>query len=249
MVKKLGQNFLVNKKIAEREVALAKVSSDDVVLEIGPGKGILTNLLAEQAKKVICIEIDDSLVRFLESNVPDNVVLVNDDVLDVDFKSLPSFNKIVSNLPYQISSPVTFKFLDHGFDVGVFIYQKEFAERLVAKPGSKNYSRLSVNVFYKSVCETIQNVSKGCFFPVPKVDSSIIRIFPRENPPFLVEDEDFFFGLVKNLFSYRRKKIGTILKKIYGVKDLECLPFVSYRVENLSAEDIGRLSDKLIRVL
>jgi 16S rRNA (adenine1518-N6/adenine1519-N6)-dimethyltransferase len=246
MIKKLGQNFLVNKKIAEKEVSLADVNSNDVVLEVGPGKGVLTNLLAEKAKKVICIEIDIYLVSFLKKMVSDNVLLINKDVLDVDFNNIPCFNKIVSNLPYQISSPVTFKFLDFGFDLGVFIYQKEFAERLVAKPGSKNYSRLSVSVYYKSFCEIIQTVSKGCFYPVPRVDSSIVRMIPRDKPPFLVKDEQFFFNLVRNLFNYRRKKIGRILKNVYGLKDLDDLPFVDKRVERLSPERIGLLSDNLL---
>ncbi len=243
MIKKLGQNFLVNKKIAEKEVSLADISSDDVVLEVGPGKGVLTNILAEKADKVICVEIDSNLVSFLEDVVSDNVFLINKDILDVDLNDIPFFNKIVSNLPYQISSPVTFKFLDFGFDLGVFIYQKEFAERLVAGPCSKNYSRLSVNVYYRSVCEIVQTVSKGCFFPVPRVDSSIVRMIPRDKPPFEVKDEQFFFNLVRNLFNYRRKKIGRILKNVYGLKDLEDLPFVDKRVESLAAEEIGMLSD------
>lgn len=249
MVKKLGQNFLINKKIAEKEVSLADIGSDDVVLEIGPGKGVLTNFLAKKAKKVVCIEIDTSLVKLLKSIVPDNVILINDDVLDVDFNNLSAFNKIVSNLPYQISSPVTFKFLEHGFEIGVFIYQKEFAERMVAKPGSKSYSRLSVNVYYHSECELIQTVSKGCFFPVPKVDSSIIRIFPRKTPPFNLNDKAFFFELVRNLFNHRRKKIGSVLKNVYNVNDVSDFPFVDKRVERVSPEDIGRLSNLLKSML
>lgn len=249
MIKKLGQNFLVNRNIAEKEVKLADINSNDVVLEVGPGKGILTTILAERAKEVICIEIDNNLISYLEKILPKNVILINKDVLEVDFKNLPFFNKIVSNLPYQISSPVTFKFLEHGFDLGVFIYQKEFAERMTAKKGSKNYSRLSVHIYYKSFCEIIQTVSKKCFYPVPQVDSSIVRMIPRKSPPFEIKNEEFFFNLVRNLFNNRRKKISSILKNKYKIKDFPSLPYVDLRVENLSGEEIGKLNNVLFDFL
>jgi len=244
MPAKLGQNFLIDKNVAQREVENSKITKDDIVLEIGPGKGVLTNLLAEKAKKVIAIEIDKKLVDNLE--LPDNVVLINDDAVKIDFKTLPRFNKIVSNLPFQISSPITFKILDYDFDLAILIYQKEFAYRMIAKPGNKNYSRLSVNVYYKAKCEMIEIVPKNCFNPKPKVDSAVIKLIPRTSPAFSVSDEKFFFDLTKILFNHRRKKIKTILKNNYSF-DLKKIPFLNNRVEELIPEDIGNLSNILYR--
>jgi len=242
MATKLGQNFLIDNNVAKREVEQAGITSDDIVLEIGPGNGILTNLLAEKAKKVIAIEIDKELFNNLD--VPNNVELINADALKVDFDKLV-FNKIVSNLPFQISSPVTFKFLECNFDLAVLIYQKEFADRMIAKPGSKNYSRLSVNVYYRAECEMLNVVSKNCFKPQPKVDSAVIRLIPRLYPAFSVIDENFFFGLTTKLFNHRRKKIKTTLKE-YDI-ELSDLPYLDMRVEELNPEQIGKLSDVLFK--
>ena len=245
MATKLGQNFLIDNNVAKREVEQAGITSDDVVLEIGPGNGILTNLLAEKAKKVTAIEIDKDLFNRLD--VPSNVELINADALKVDFKDL-GFNKIVSNLPFQISSPVTFKFLECNFDLAVLIYQKEFADRMIAKPKSKNYSRLSVNVYYRAECEMLNVVSKTCFRPQPKVDSATIRLTPRKSLAFSVLDEKIFFTLVKNLFNHRRKKIKTTLKEHYKI-EIDNLPYLNNRVEELTPEQIGKLSDVLFKRL
>lgn len=244
MATKLGQNFLIDKKVAQREVDQADINSEDIVLEIGPGRGILTKLLADKAKKVISIEIDRDLVKKLR--LPDNVELINADALKVDFSEL-GFNKIVSNLPFQISSPITFKFLECSFDLALLIYQKEFADRIIADPGNKNYSRLSVNVYYKGRCELLETIPKTCFRPQPKVDSALIRLVPRSSPAFFVVDEEFFFKLVKHLFSHRRKKIKTTLKEYYNV-NLENVPYLDKRIEELSPEDIGKLSNELFKL-
>ena len=245
MSTKLGQNFLIDKNVAQREVENANITQDDVVLEIGPGRGILTNLLAEKAKKVIAIEIDKKLVDTLD--LPENVELINEDALKVDFKKLPRFNKIVSNLPFQISSPITFKILEYDFDLALLIYQKEFADRMVAKPGSKNYSRLSVNVYYKAECEKLEIVPKTCFQPQPKVDSAVIKLVPRRSPAFSVADERFFFDLTKNLFNHRRKKIKTILNRYYKFK-VDNASYINNRVEELAPEEIGKLSNILFEL-
>ena len=246
MKKNLGQNFLVDKNIAEIEVKEANIKKTDTVLEIGPGHGIITKLLSEKAKKVIAIEIDENLINNLRKIIPGNVELIHEDALNVDFETLPKFDKIVSNLPYQISSPITFKFLGYNFKLAILIYQKEFAERLVANPGSKNYSRLSVGIYYKSTCEIIRTVPKTCFKPQPKIDSSMMKIVPRKIPPFSVIDEKFFFDLTKNLFNYRRKKIKRILNNLYDL-DLRNVPYLENRVEELSPLEIGLLSDTLYR--
>ncbi|HDQ15744.1 MAG TPA: ribosomal RNA small subunit methyltransferase A [Bacteroidetes bacterium] len=240
MKSKLGQNFLIDESVAEREVRYANIVKNDVVLEIGPGKGILTKKLAEKAKKVIAIEIDKKLFDSLEKQMPDNVELIHDDALEIDFEDLLKFNKIVANLPFQISSPITFKILDYDFELAVLIYQKEFADRLIAKPRSKDYSRLTVNTYYKANCELLEIIPSNCFEPQPKVDSSIIKMIKRKKHPFSVLNEESFFRLVKILFNNRRKKIKNILKT-----DIENVPFLNNRVEELSPCQIGELSNHL----
>ena len=245
--RKIGQNFLIDRRVAKREVEYANIKKDDVVLEIGPGKGIITKLLAEKAQKVIAIEIDENLVRELKGSLPDNVLLISGDALKVDFKTLPKFNKIVSNLPYHISSPITFKLLDCDFTLAVLIYQKEFAERMVAKPGSKDYSRLSVGVYYRSICEIMETIPKTCFYPQPKVDSCVVRLFPRVSPPFSVLDETFFFDLTRELFNHRRKRIKTTIREVYGI-EIENIPYQNMRVEKILPEQIGELSNFLFEL-
>jgi 16S rRNA (adenine1518-N6/adenine1519-N6)-dimethyltransferase len=247
MKAKLGQNFLINKKIAEKEVEYASINEQDIVLEIGPGEGVLTNLLASKAKKVIAVEIDKILVDNLKGNLPENVELINKDILKIDLKNFPKFNKVVSNLPFKISSPFTFKLLRYDFNLAILIYQKEFADRMVAKPKTENYSRLSVNVYYKAFCEKLEMVPKSCFSPQPKVDSCIIKLIPRKTPAFDVVDEKFFFDLTRNLFNFRRKKIGTVLKALYNVKYKD-LPFIDKRIEELKPEQIGALSNYLYKI-
>jgi len=243
---KIGQNFLIDKKVAERELEYASIEKNDVVLEIGPGKGIITKLLSEKAQKVIAIEIDEKLVSELKEFLPDNVLLINGDALKIDFDLLPKFNKIVSNLPFHISSPITFKLLDFDFSLAVLIYQKEFAERMVAKSGSKDYSRISVGVYYRSTCEIMETVHRSLFIPQPKIDSCVIRLQPRSSPPFFVLDEKFFFNLTRELFNHRRKKIKNTIKKVYKI-EYEDIPFQSRRVEEISPEQIGELSDFLFK--
>jgi 16S rRNA (adenine1518-N6/adenine1519-N6)-dimethyltransferase len=245
---KKGQNFLVNIDVAKREVEYAGINKNDIVLEIGPGKGIITKLLSDKAKKVIAIEIDKKLVDELESNIASNVEIINDDALKVDFNSISNFNKIVSNLPYQISSPITFKFLNYDFELAVLIYQKEFAERMLAKIGSKDYSRLTVGVDYKAKCEFLEKIPKNFFSPQPKIDSYMVKLSPREKPKFNVIDEDFFFDVTRELFNQRRKKIKNIVKKRWNVL-IEDELFGNKRVEELKPEQIGRLSDYIFKRL
>jgi 16S rRNA (adenine1518-N6/adenine1519-N6)-dimethyltransferase len=192
---------------------------------------------------VIAIEIDQRLVGQLKLGLPDNVTLLTGDVLAVDFQTLPRFTKIVSNLPFEISSPLTFKLIDHSFLKAVLIYQKDFAERLVAPPGTKDYSRLTVGVYYKARCQILEDVPRTCFHPVPRVDTCIVELIPRKNPAFPVADEPFFFEFTKQLFTHRRKKIRFTIKTLYG--DYEQLPYLDQRVEELTPEQIGELSNLL----
>lgn len=240
---RFGQHFLIDLSVARREVGYAMLTNDDVVLEIGPGQGVITRLLAQKAKQVIAIEIDQRLVDKLKTTLPENVTLISGDALSVDFQTLPRFTKIVSNLPFEISSPITFKFLESSFSRAILIYQKDFAERLVAIPGKKEYSRLTVGVSYKAQCRILQDVPRTSFSPTPKVDSSIVELIPRKKPLFNVEDERFFFELTKQLFNHRRKKIRYTIKALYG--DIEQLPYLDQRVEALTPKQIGELSNVL----
>ena len=246
--KHLGQHFLINKSVAQREIEYAQICSDDIVLEIGPGRGVLTLLLAEQAKQVISIELDKRLVDYLNNIVPDNVLIYHADAVKFDFDTIPSFSRVVSNLPYQISSPITFKLLDLNFKKAVLIYQKEFADRMVASPGGSDYSRLSVGVYFKALCSIVEAIPPNCFHPRPLVDSAMVELIPRDRPPFTVEDEDFFFEVVRLLFNHRRKKIRTILSKQYRISTDEIL-FGDSRVETLSPEQIGMISDSVYRLI
>ena len=240
---RFGQHFLIDLSVANREVGYAELTKDDIVLEIGPGQGVITRLLAQKAKQVIAIEIDQRLVNKLKTTLPENVTLIFGDALSVDFQTLPRFTKIVSNLPFEISSPITFKFLESSFSRAILIYQKDFAERLVAIPGKKEYSRLTVGISYKAQCRILQDVPRTSFSPTPKVDSSIVELIPRKKPLFIVEDERFFFELTKQLFNHRRKKIRYTIKALYG--DLEQLPYLDQRIETLTPKQIGELSNVL----
>ena len=242
-----GQNFLIDNEVARREVAYAELCNQDVVLEVGPGKGILTRLLAKKAKQVIAIEIDTQLIMQLQETLPPNVLLIAGDAVDVDFQDLPVFNKIVSNLPFQISSPITFKFLSVPFSKAILIFQKDFANRLIASPGTKDYSRLTVGVSYKASCRIVEEVPRSCFDPIPQIDASIVELIPHPQPRFSVANESFFFELTKHLFTHRRKKIRFTIKKIYDT--IPELPYLDLRVDQLTPEQIGELSTQLFHIL
>jgi 16S rRNA (adenine1518-N6/adenine1519-N6)-dimethyltransferase len=243
--KKLGQIFLIDEEVAKKEIQYCNISKKDIVLEIGPGKGILTKILAKKAKEVIAIEIDKKLyTHLINSLLYNNILFINDDFLKINLNNIPKFNKIVSNLPFQISLPITIKLLKYDFDKAVLIYQKEFAERMVAKAGNKKYSRLSVLIYYYSYCYILENISKTKFSPIPKIDCSIVKLMPRKTSPFYLKNESFFFDLTKNLFKYRRKKIQNNLKKQYKF-NLNTIPFKNNRIEELSPEKIGELSNIL----
>ncbi len=239
MKKKLGQVFLRDKNIVNIIINESNLNENDTVLEIGPGNGVLTRELLGSGAKVIAIEKSSEFYDLLETlfrNEIDNgkLTLIHGDALKIDF---PYFNKVVSNIPYNISSPITFKLLNYKFDLAIIMYQKEFAERIVAKPGNKNYSRLSVAVYYYADAQIVRRVPKTCFYPVPKVDSAIVKLIPHKK--FQVSDEEKFFNLLKILFSQRRKMIRNILK-------MEDIPYGDKRVEELSPEKIAELAEFLI---
>lgn len=243
--KNLGQHILIDSSVIERQIEAAALTKNDTVLEIGAGIGTLTAHIAERAKKVIAIEADIGMCNALSDimSLHSNVEIVHGDALKIDF---PKFNKIVSNLPYNISSEITFKILEYDFDSAVLMYQKEFAERMVARTG-KNYSRLSVNVYYRADCRIIFDVPKTAFYPQPDVDSAVVLLKQLKKPRFHVQDEKIFQTVTEHLFQHRRKKIRTSLKMRWAqaLNDYRLKDFLDKRVEELTPEDIGRISDIL----
>jgi len=248
--KRLGQHFLIDDRIARRQVEFAGIKRSETVLEIGPGLGALTRLLLRKTENVVTVEKNRRFCRYLEDELP-SLRIIEGDAVKVD---LPQFDVVVANLPYQISSPMTFKLLERKFDRAILMFQKEFAERMVAGRGEEGYSRLSVQVYYKSEAEIVEGVPRSAFYPQPEVESAVVSLKPR-SPPFKVADEALFSHLVDKLFQHRRKTIengislswrdfGDSLEKVK--KTVRRTGFSRKRVEELSPEEIGELSDALV---
>jgi len=254
--KRLGQNFVVNTDLLQRMISYASITKDDVVLEVGAGLGFLTQLLSRGCKRVIAVEVDPRLVKILSEQLYglENVDLMEGDILGL---SVPSFNKVVSTPPYSISSPLLFWLLERKFDCAVLTFQKEFAERLAASVGSKEYGRLTVTTYYRGEVELLDHVPRKMFYPPPDVDSMVVRVRPRE-PPFQVEDEETFLELVQTLFTQRNKKVRNAIlpflhkRGIKGGKALELadsLPFHDERVRGLAPEDFGTLANEILHLV
>lgn len=236
--KEKGQNFLTDGSVADRQVGHADISEGDRILEVGPGFGILTERLVGTGE-LTCIELDDKLAEYIGDKFGDRVRLIHGDAVKVKW---PEFDIFVSNLPYSVSTPIIFKLLEHDFRKAVVMVQKEFADRMAAEPNTKDYSRLTVGIYYRADCEILEKVPASKFNPRPKVDSAVVSLTPRP-PPFEVLDEKLFFKIVNLCFGQRRKKIGTSLKKA-GIIDKDAeLPYLDERIENLTPEQIGELTN------
>ncbi len=221
--KNFGQNFLTDEVVLERIVAAAGVETGDLVLEVGPGLGTVTQALAERAGKVVAVEIDRDLVAALSVILSpcSNVTVVEGDILAVDLAALLQEadpegrwqRKMVGNLPYYITTPIIFRLIESnlGFRVLVVMVQKEVAERITAAPGGKEYGALSVAVQYRAVPEVVTVVPRTAFMPSPQVDSAVLRLTVRERPPVEVNDEATFFRVVRAAFGHRRKTISNAL--------------------------------------
>ncbi len=221
--KRLGQNFLVDKKALAKVVTAANIQKDDVILEIGPGTGLLTKELALRAKKVVAIEKDRGMVDILGKTLKDykNAEIIQGDILRLDPSpyTLTPY-KLVANIPYYITSPIIRMFLEvkHQPQFMVLMVQKEVARRICAKP--PNMSILAVSVQFYAKAEIVSYVPKGCFWPVPNVDSAIIKITPHEKPDVGRRGADVFFRVVKAGFLHPRKQLaGNLAQGLKKDKD------------------------------
>ncbi len=254
--KRLGQNFLLNRNIAEQIVSSISPGPSDTILEPGPDHGTLTRLLIEKAGRVIAVEKDSRLVSELRDtfrNQP-NLTIVEGDVLKMG-DSLPVFNKLASTPPYYISSKLTLLLTQKKFDVAAIVFQKEFGERLLAEPGTTDYGRLTVMARRKIDVEKIRDISRIMFSPRPKVDSTLLRLTPKR---WIAElDEVLFEELVRGIFTQRRRLLKSALSHFlalkYGremAKDLLArLSLPDARVYQLSIAQLENLSLQLWRIV
>ncbi len=225
LTKSLGQNFLTDENVVARIVDTAEVTSDDLVMEIGPGIGSMTGELAKRAGKVVAVEIDRHLIPALKENLKEfsNLEIINEDIMKVNVKDITVNEqnmtmKVAANLPYYITTPIIMKLLEEENDLElmVFMVQKEVAQRMVAKPGGKDYGALSVAVQYYAQPERVFDVPPHCFVPQPEVDSTIVKLKKNKTPPVNLKDKDIFFKVVKASFGQRRKTLLNALTNFGG---------------------------------
>lgn len=266
--KSLGQNFLIDPNILRNIMSYARLTKETGVIEIGPGIGALTEHLARTSKIVVAFEIDQRLLPILEDTLSpyDNIHILNEDILKADLSTLidEQFHDVedvmvVANLPYYVTTPILLKLLEERLPIRgiVVMLQKEVADRIVAQPGTKEYGSLSIAIQYYTEAETVMTVPPTVFMPQPNVESSVIRLTTREKPAVDVQDEQFFFQVVKMSFAQRRK---TILNNLTnglpnGKKQKEFIREALEqahidplrRGETLTIEEFGALSDALIQ--
>lgn len=262
--KKYGQNFLIDTSVLERIVEAAGIGEQDCVLEIGPGIGTMTQYLAERAGKVVAVEIDKALIPILgETLAPyGNVIVLQGDILKTDIRELAETYhggrplKVVANLPYYITTPIVMGLLERDVPVEsvTVMVQKEVAERMQAKPGTKDYGALSLAVQYHAAPKIVANVPPNCFMPRPNVGSAVVKLERFARPPVEVEDEAFLFAVIRAAFGKRRKMLVNALAGMEGkefskedvTKALERAGIsVQIRGEKLSLPEFAKLSDIL----
>lgn len=255
--KKFGQNFLIDAHVLDKIIAAAQIGPEDTVLEIGPGIGTMTQAIAENAKKVIAVEIDDNLIPILKENLKeyDNVEIINDDVMKVDI-ALLGVNKVVANLPYYITTPIIMGLLESRvpLDSITVMVQKEVADRMKSKPGTKDYGALSLAVQFYAEPYLVANVPQNCFMPRPNVGSAVIRLTLHKDAPVNVDDEKLMFRIIRAAFNQRRKTLQNCLShfeelhyekgKVAGVLR-EMNLNESIRGEALSLEQYAEFANKI----
>ena len=241
--KMLGQNFLIDSNISKRIVDSAEISEGEKILEIGPGRGALTELLSSKGN-LIAIEKDKWLAVVLKQKFKENVEIIEGDILKWD---VPPIDVIVANLPYSISSPILFRLFNYEWTRAVLMFQEEFANRLVAKPGSKIYGRLSVMANHFVDTKKLFKVSKTAFQPQPKIHSQVVKLVRRE-PDYALDDFDTFEKVVKSIFTHRRKKVRNCIKLTFPNLVLDNLNYMDLRAEILTPSEIAELSNSIFQL-
>ena len=262
--KKFGQNFLIDDHVLTKIIDGANVTSDDFVLEIGPGIGTMTQYLAERARRVLAVEIDTKLLPILEETLApyDNVTVLNNDILKVDINQIAKeYNegrpiKVVANLPYYITTPIIMGLFESGVPIDniTVMVQKEVADRMQVGPGTKEYGALSLAVQYYAKPYIIANVPPNCFIPRPNVGSAVIRLTRHQEPPVTVKDEALMFRIIRASFNQRRKTLQNGLNNaadlsfnkeqiVSAIESIGLKPAV--RGEALTLEQFAKLSDAL----
>lgn len=264
--KKFGQNFLIDGHVLDKIIAGAGVTKDDMVLEIGPGIGTMTQYLAEAAGKVVAVEIDRNLLPILQETLADydNVKVIHADVLSLDLEKLVQEEnggrpiKVVANLPYYITTPIIMALFEQHVPLAnvTVMVQKEVAARMKSGPGSKDYGALSLAVQYYAEPYIVANVPCNCFMPRPNVDSAVIRLTRYEEPPVQVKDEKMLFKIIRESFNQRRKTLQNGLNnssELNFTKDQIAAAIAeagfspSVRGEALTLEQFAKLTDILLK--
>ena len=260
--KKFGQNFLIDTHVLDKIISAAEITKDDLVVEIGPGIGTMTQYLACAAREVVAIEIDKMLIPILKDTLSayDNVTIINEDVLKVDLNKLAEEKnggrpvKVVANLPYYITTPIIMGLFENHVPLHsiTIMVQKEVADRMRMGPGTKDYGALSLAVQYYAEPYLVANVPQNCFMPRPKIGSAVIKLTVHEQPPVTVRDEKLMFRLVRASFNQRRKTLANGLNNspelhyskeqiAQAIEMLGASP--SVRGEALTLEEFAKLAD------
>ena len=262
-LKRLGQSFLEDINIINKIISISNIQEDDIVVEIGAGVGIMTELIAEKVRKVIALDIDPRMVGILRERLAGyhQVDVIKGDVLKYDFSSvgyelLSRKTKVIGNIPYNISSQILFHLLAYRQHISsmILMFQKELADRLIASPGTKEYGIPTVLVSMYTECFREMVIPRSCFYPEPKVTSAVMKIIIREKPLMDLNDHDFFVKIVKIAFSKRRKTLLNNLRSspLLGYSEREVVTALKKsgidgvrRGETLTAEELGKLSNAL----
>lgn len=264
--KRFGQNFLIDTRVLDRIIEASEITKDDFVLEIGPGIGTMTQYLADAAREVTAVEIDDALIPILQDTLKewDNVSVIHGDILKTDIRKIADEKnqgrpiKVVANLPYYITTPIIMGLFESHVPVDsiTVMVQKEVADRMQTGPGSKDYGALSLAVQYYAKPEIVANVPPNCFMPRPKVGSAVIRLTRHAQTPVQVENEKLLFQIIRASFNQRRKTLANGLKNYEGLSFeketieaaiAECGFSPSVRGEALSLEEFAKLANVLGR--
>lgn len=247
-LRRLGQSFMVDEQAINQMGDYANLNSNDVVLEIGAGLGLLTRILAERVREVLAVEIDPKLFAFLQRafNLDKRVRLYHSNFLDLNLRGL--YNKVVSNPPYSISSKILLKLMKEDFELGILTLQKEFANKLTAKVGMKDYCSLTILINTKAEVELLETLPCQAFYPKPKVSSTIVKIKPRRNLPFEVHNWVNFERMVRILFTQRKRKVKKALQTLFKIESSNRLvnsflyiPFLERRIFSLKPNEFGEL--------